>query len=131
MNIKTFNGIDNELYSLVAPLVMNAEVLKQNDNAAFKTSASHTWIVAIDDSGTCVGFLPYAITAGEYKVNNYYAKNRDEETMTAMIKEAIKNIGKGKCMMVVTQKADFAILKKLGFKMANEFVKCAFFTKSL
>ena len=41
-------GTEKRLYQLVAPLVMNPEVLKQNYNYPFRTSESFVWFVAVD-----------------------------------------------------------------------------------
>jgi hypothetical protein len=40
-------GTEKRLYQLVAPLVMNPEVLKQNYNYPFRTSESFVWFVAV------------------------------------------------------------------------------------
>ena len=39
-------GTSPELYSCIAPLVMNPEVIKYNHNYPFKTSESFVWFVA-------------------------------------------------------------------------------------
>jgi hypothetical protein len=38
MKIMTLQGTDKLLYELVAPLVMNPAILRQNNNYPFKTS---------------------------------------------------------------------------------------------
>ena len=43
MKIMTLQGTDKLLYELVAPLVMNPAILRQNNNYPFKTSRSHVW----------------------------------------------------------------------------------------
>ena len=50
-------GTEKRLYQLVAPLVMNPEVLKQNYNYPFRTSESFVWFVAVDGKEV-VGFIP-------------------------------------------------------------------------
>ena len=50
-------GTEKRLYQLVAPLVMNPEVLKQNYNYPFRTSESFVWFVAVDGKEG-VGFIP-------------------------------------------------------------------------
>ena len=49
-------GTEKRLYQLVAPLVMNPEVLKQNYNYPFRTSESFVWFVAVD--GKAGGSIP-------------------------------------------------------------------------
>ena len=42
------NGTEKRLYQLVAPLVMNPKVLKQNNNYPFRTSENFKWFVAVE-----------------------------------------------------------------------------------
>ena len=52
-------GTSPELYSCIAPLVMNPEVIKYNHNYPFKTSESFVWFVAFSDEDNHVlGFFP-------------------------------------------------------------------------
>ena len=46
MEIIRFDGIDKGLYELVAPVVMNPAVLRQNNNYPFKTTSgmSGMWL---------------------------------------------------------------------------------------
>ena len=44
-------GTSPELYSCVAPLVMNPEIIKYNHNYPFKTGESFVWFVAFADDG--------------------------------------------------------------------------------
>ena len=41
MNILKLQGLDGRLFDLVAPLVMNPAVLRQNNNYPFKTTRNH------------------------------------------------------------------------------------------
>lgn len=51
-------GTSPELYSCVAPLVMNPEIIKYNHNYPFKTGESFVWFVAFADDGNHVlGFF--------------------------------------------------------------------------
>lgn len=50
-------GTDKLLYELVAPLVMNPAILRQNNNYPFKTSRSHVWYIAFHETAV-VGFMP-------------------------------------------------------------------------
>ena len=57
MEIIRFDGIDKGLYELVAPVVMNPAVLRQNNNYPFKTTFRYVWHVAVED-GAVMGFMP-------------------------------------------------------------------------
>ena len=57
-------GTEKRLYQLVAPLVMNPEVLKQNYNYPFRTSESFVWFVAVDGKEV-VGFIRWNIKSGK------------------------------------------------------------------
>lgn len=51
-------GTSPELYSCIAPLVMNPEIIKYNHNYPFKTSESFVWFVAFSDEDNHVlGFF--------------------------------------------------------------------------
>ena len=50
MNILKLQGLDGRLFDLVAPLVMNPAVLRQNNNYPFKTTRNHVWYIAMDES---------------------------------------------------------------------------------
>ncbi len=47
IQIMKLNGTDKQLYKLVAPLVMDPEVLKMNNNYPFKTTDKFVWFVAV------------------------------------------------------------------------------------
>ena len=57
VQIIQLQGTDKRLYELVAPLVMNPEILKQNYNYPFRTSEDLVWFVAVDKK-TVIGFIP-------------------------------------------------------------------------
>ena len=46
--IVELKGTEKRLYQLVAPLVMNPVVLKQNYNYPFRTSENFIWFVAVE-----------------------------------------------------------------------------------
>lgn len=51
------HGTDKQLYKIVAPLVMDPEVLKMNNNYPFKTTDKFIWFIATNGKHV-VGFLP-------------------------------------------------------------------------
>lgn len=90
MEIITLNGTDSKLYELVAPLVMNPAVLRQNNNCPFKTSPRYRWFIALDDDGGVVGFLPVRDITGRPYIDNYYIRGDREDTIR-MLLDAAKN----------------------------------------
>ena len=61
MNILKLQGLDGRLFDLVAPLVMNPAVLRQNNNYPFKTTRNHVWYIAMDEQKV-LGFMPVKMT---------------------------------------------------------------------
>jgi N-acetylglutamate synthase-like GNAT family acetyltransferase len=132
MEIEILQGTEQRLYDLVAPLVMNPAVLRQNDNVAFKTTAKHAWVVALKE-GTCVGFLPVQRKKRFGEVNNYYILGRDKEVFSRLLERAeqqVKEAGHD-TIVVITQKVDSSVLLDRHYKVEREFVKYARFFKQL
>jgi hypothetical protein len=86
MEIIKLKGEDEQLYQLVAHLVMNEKVLNYNLNYPFRTSPDHRWFLAADD-GNILGFVPVKTEAGKAKINNYYVVNDNSEVFAALLKE--------------------------------------------
>ena len=57
IQIIQLQGTDKRLYELVAPLVMNPDILKQNYNYPFRTSEDFVWFVAVDTKKV-IGCIP-------------------------------------------------------------------------
>ncbi len=121
MRIVALNGVEERLYTLVAPLVMSPSVLRQNRGIAFKTSPKHIWVVAISEDNKCVGFLPCLPKSGVVTINNYHVDNRDKELFKKMLRFAMQNF-KGTPIEVITQRVDEPALKECGFKQVFEWV---------
>ena len=67
--IVELEGTEKRLYQLVAPLVMNPVVLKQNYNYPFRTSENFIWFVAVEGK-EIVGFIPLEHKKSEAIINN-------------------------------------------------------------
>ena len=67
--IVELKGTEKRLYQLVAPLVMNPVVLKQNYNYPFRTSENFIWFVAVEGK-EIVGFIPLEHKNSEIIMNN-------------------------------------------------------------
>ena len=74
MQIIQLKGKDKHLYRLLAPLVMDPEVIRANNNYPFKTGEEYVWFIAIEDKEV-LGFVPVE-QKGRKKavINNYYVK---------------------------------------------------------
>ena len=66
IQIIQLKGTDRRLYELVAPLVMNPDVLKQNYNYPFRTSEDFVWFVAVEKRKV-IGFIPVEEKKKEWK----------------------------------------------------------------
>ena len=108
-------GTEKRLYQLVAPLVMNPEVLKQNYNYPFRTSESFVWFVAVDGKEV-VGFIPR-----EAVINNYYIRNNNAEVLKALLEKVIAKMDKDKYLSSVTFVEHQEIFKELGFSVEKEW----------
>jgi hypothetical protein len=133
MKIETLEGTEKRLYELLAPLVMNPAVLRQNDNVAFKTSEDHVYFVAIDENDDCIGFIPVQEKGRRGKINNYYIRNRDADVMSMLIHSAEKHFKKEQfdSLSIIAQKQDYKTVEKLKFSVEKPFVKYTKFTKKL
>ena len=49
IQIIRLKGKDKHLYGLVAPMVMDPEVIRANNNYPFKTGEEYVWFIAIED----------------------------------------------------------------------------------
>ena len=113
-------GTEKRLYQLVAPLVMNPEVLKQNYNYPFRTSESFVWFVAVDGKEV-VGFIPLEYTKREAVINNYYIRNNNAEVLKALLEKVIAKMDKDKYLSSVTFVEHQEIFKELGFSVEKEW----------
>ena len=64
MQIIQLKGKDKHLYRLLAPLVMDPEVIRANNNYPFKTGEEYVWFIAIEDKEV-MGFVPVEQTERE------------------------------------------------------------------
>ena len=85
MEVISLPGTDARLYKLVAHLVMDPDVLRQNNNYPFKTTPQHTWYICIRDEEV-VGFMPAKATSGGLYLDNYYISNDEREVLETIIK---------------------------------------------
>lgn len=123
--IVELKGTEKRLYQLVAPLVMNPEVLKQNYNYPFRTSESFIWFVAVDGKEV-IGFLPLEYKKREVVINNYYIKGNDAGVLKALLEKVIASMDEDKQLSSVTFIEHQKTFQELGFsveKMWKRYVK--------
>lgn len=118
-------GTDKRLYELVAPLVMNPEVLKQNYNYPFRTSEDFVWFIALDKRKV-VGFIPVEHKKKEYIINNYYLEGNNANTLKLLLEKVISETDADVDLTSVTFMEHCSLFKELGFseeKIWTRYVK--------
>lgn len=125
IQIIQLKGTDRRLYELVAPLVMNPDVLKQNYNYPFRTSEDFVWFVAVDKKKV-IGFIPVEEKKKEYVINNYYIESNNEDTLKLLLEKVISETNTSKELTSVTFMEHSSLFKDLGFseeKIWTRYVK--------
>mgnify|MGYP003106092858 CR=1 FL=1 len=111
VQIIQLQGTDKRLYELVAPLVMNPEILKQNYNYPFRTSEDFVWFVAVDKKKV-IGFIP--------------VESNNEDTLKLLLEKVISETNTSKELTSVTFMEHSSLFKDLGFseeKIWTRYVK--------
>jgi hypothetical protein len=107
VDIIKMSGDDSSLFPLIGPLVMNANVLKANNNYPYKTSERHLWHIALDTEGNVLGFMPMEIRRTRCLVDNYYVADNDKQVMSRLL-HAISKHYDIDAMVQVQHAEDFA-----------------------
>ena len=119
MQIIQLKGKDKHLYRLLAPLVMDPEVIRANNNYPFKTGEEYVWFIAIEDKEV-LGFVPVE-QKGRKKavINNYYVKaegTEREELLSLLLQAFIPEFGSETWLLnSVTLIQDKEIFEKFEF----------------
>jgi len=114
MRIEKIDGTANRLYRLVASLVMNPEVLRQNNNYPFKTSVDHIWYIAFKGKKV-MGFIPLETRNGLGIINNYYVAGDDSAVLSSMLQEVIRETGERSGLQSVTHIRHLSVFEENGF----------------
>lgn len=93
MELISLHGTEERLYKLVARLVMSPEVLRQNNNYPFKTTAQYTWHICMND-GDVVGFMPVKPTGKGLYIDNYYIRGDAPEVLDSLINHVLSSTDK-------------------------------------
>ena len=86
IQIIQLKGKDKRLYRLLAPLVMDPDVIRANNNYPFKTSEDYVWYIAVDGKevkmnvtvGQQVIYSKYAGTSVEIEDEEYIVVKQDD-----------------------------------------------------
>lgn len=125
MQVIQLQGNDKRLYELVAPLVMNPEVLRQNHNYPFRTTENFVWFIGMEKKNV-IGFIPVEHKKKEYIINNYYVKDNKEETLKLLLEKVISETNADVNLTSVTFIEHRQVFKELGFseeKVWTRYVK--------
>ena len=114
MKIERLAGTEARLYELVARLVMDPEVLRQNNNYPFKTTRNHIWFVALEDK-QAIGFLPVEKREGKAVINNYYVREESLDLLVRLVQQAVLNLS-GYEWVAISQTSHCPAFIKCGFR---------------
>lgn len=120
MKIEKLNGTAPRLYQLVAPLVMNVAVLRQNNNYPFKTSPRHVWFVVTCDDEV-KGFMPVELRDTYACIDNYHVPNGDEALLTDLATRVILEYAGDMPLQAVVHASHVKIFRSLGFSIKKEW----------
>ena len=123
-------GTSPELYSCIAPLVMNPEIIKYNHNYPFKTSESFVWFVAFSNEDNHVlGFFPVEIRKKSAIINNYYVQNRDSDVLGLLLQEVLRVLDSKELLSVVSFLEDASLFAESGFVETKKWTRYVKMTK--
>ena len=115
MEIIRLGGTERRLYELVAPLVMDAAVIRWNNGYPFKTSDEYTWYVARRGRKVC-GFMPVRRYRARSLIDNYYACDDDPQVLAALLAAAVEGSDDGARLDAMAQKRHAAVFAEGGFE---------------
>ncbi len=131
MEILRLNGEDQQLYCLVAHLVMDEEVLEYNLNYPYKTSSDYLWFVATNNGNT-IGFIPVKLKEGKAIINNYYIATDDSDVFSMLLNEIVDTLTPDFEIESITQTPHISHFEKCGFSIVlkwKRYVKMRAFQK--
>ena len=108
MNILKLQGLDGRLFDLVAPLVMNPAVLRQNNNYPFKTTRNHVWYIAMDEQRV-LGFMPVKMTLTNNCIDNYYISGDNSSVIEMLLDRIIHDFSSDGSLVAVVHEEDFSM----------------------
>lgn len=122
MEIIRLGGTERRLYELVAPLVMDAAVIRWNNGYPFKTSDEYTWYVARRGRKVC-GFMPVRRDRTRSLIDNYYACDDDSQVLAALLAAAVEGSDGGARLDAMVQKRHAEVFAQGGFETVAGLTK--------
>lgn len=122
MEIILLNGTERRLYELVAPLVMNPAIIRQNNGYPFKTSKDFIWYIAVEN-GVIEGFMPIKKTQGGMLIDNYYIRGDKVGTIHILLEKITEDIGTTAGLKATVFKRHVDVFRRHGFLSAIEWKK--------
>ena len=92
IEIRQLAGRASELYHLVAPVVMDPAVIKQNLGYPFRTSDRYCWYVALGEGECVLGFIPVEVRRASAIINNYYIAGHDPAVLSALLQAVVETV---------------------------------------
>lgn len=120
MEIIRLKGTEKKLYELVAPLVMNPAIIRQNNGYPFKTSKDYTWYLALEED-EITGFMPVKKTDEGALIDNYYTRGDDELTLNSLLKSATIDSSKDGTLRATVLKRHVAVFRAMGYLTSIEW----------
>ena len=111
-------GTDHRLYELIAPFVMNPEVIRLNGGYPFKNTEDHLWYISIKGKNMVTGFISI--------VNNRLFNDftwQDKDVLKQLLERVFNDIEKGTLITFVADNSDMGLLEEMGFSMEKEGTK--------
>lgn len=119
MEIIRCEGTERRLYELVAPLVMNPAVLRQNNNYPFKTTFRHVWFLAVEE-GEVVGFMPVKTGEGRPRIDNYYVRGGSDDTFDLLLERVTSDREFGGLLTAMVHRRHADAFRRHGFVTYDE-----------
>lgn len=111
-------GTDNRLYELIAPFVMNPEVIRLNGGYPFKNTEDHLWYISVKGKNMVIGFISI--------VNDHLCNDftwQDKDLLRLLIERALMDVEKGTPVTFVADNSDRPLLEEMGFSVEKEWTK--------
>lgn len=122
MNVIKLGGVDKKLYELVAPLVMNPAIIRQNNNYPFKTSRNHTWYIAVENE-LVTGFIPVKTGTTTLLIDNYYISGDSTTVIECLLNKIIADFNEPGILSALVHKRHIDVFKKHGFQTTKIWSK--------
>lgn len=111
-------GTDGRLYELIAPFVMNPEVIRLNGGYPFKNTEDHLWYISVKGKNMVIGFISI--------VNDHLCNDftwQDKDLLRILIERALMDVEKGTPVTFVADNSDRPLLEEMGFSVEKQWTK--------